>query len=129
MTAALATGQPSPGRPTAVRPTAGGPIAGRGRFTGLGRWLAVLVLPASIVPVLFLGPTLLRAPHRLWRQAGAEIQRLEGPSHHGHRPATVSRPLTAPAAGALRRVAGAGAGPSAVTAIRASHMPARGGSR
>lgn len=43
------------------------------------RWAAMLVLPASILPVVFLGPTLLRAPHKLWRQAGAELQRLEEP--------------------------------------------------
>jgi hypothetical protein len=40
----------------------------------------MLVLPASILPVVFLGPTLLRAPHKLWREAGAELQRLERPS-------------------------------------------------
>jgi hypothetical protein len=47
----------------------------------LKRALAMLLLPASIVPVPLLGPTLLRAPHRLWRQASAEIQRLQE-GHH-----------------------------------------------
>ena len=49
----------------------------RSRRAWLGRGLAMLLLPASIVPVPFLGPTLLRAPRRLYRQAAAEIHRLE----------------------------------------------------
>ena len=42
------------------------------------RAVAMLVLPASIVPVIFMGPTLLRSPQHLVRQAQAEVQRLEG---------------------------------------------------
>jgi hypothetical protein len=53
----------------------------RSRLDSLKRALAMLLLPASIVPVPLLGPTLLRAPHRLWRQASAEIQRLQEGQH------------------------------------------------
>ena len=53
----------------------------------LRRALAMLVLPASIMPVIFLGPTLLRSPQHLLRQAAAEVQRLEGlPVRHGPLP-------------------------------------------
>ena len=45
----------------------------------IGRWLAMLVLPASIVPVPLLGPALLRSPHRLYRQTSAAIERLARP--------------------------------------------------
>jgi|GEM_PF-4796783 hypothetical protein len=50
----------------------------------------MLVLPASIVPVFFLGPTLLRSPERLERQVAAEVQRLQEPAVRHHPPA----PLT-----------------------------------
>jgi len=43
----------------------------------LRRALAMLLLPASILPVALLGPALLHAPHRLLRQAGAAIEHLE----------------------------------------------------
>jgi hypothetical protein len=66
----------SPGTATLSRAGHGG-----GALAATRRWAAMLVLPASILPVVFLGPTLLRAPHKLWRQAGAELQRLEQPSH------------------------------------------------
>ena len=57
---------------------------GGGALAATRRWAAMLVLPASILPVVLLGPTLLRAPHTLWRQAGAELQRLEASGHaHG----------------------------------------------
>jgi hypothetical protein len=39
--------------------------------------LAVLLVPAAIIPVVLLGPGLLRAPARLTRQAHAAVQRLE----------------------------------------------------
>lgn len=54
-----------------------GHARGPGALASIRRWIAMLVLPASILPVLFLGPTLLRAPHKLWREAGAELQRLQ----------------------------------------------------
>jgi len=74
----------------------------------LRRGLAMLLLPASIVPVLFLGPALLRAPGRLSRQAASEIQRLAAPAAHAPRDWLVS-PTPAEAPGlspAVRRGAG-----------------------
>lgn len=64
-------------------------VPGHSRLS-LRRAMAMLVLPASIVPVIFLGPTLLRSPQRLVRQAAAEVQRLEGPPahHRGRAPLT-----------------------------------------
>jgi len=43
----------------------------------LQRGLAIALLPASILPVLLFGPALLRAPEKLWREARAEVQRLQ----------------------------------------------------
>jgi hypothetical protein len=40
------------------------------------RTLAQALLPAAILPVLLLGPGLVRAPWKLWRQLSAEVQRL-----------------------------------------------------
>ncbi len=34
----------------------------------------MLVLPLSIVPVFLTGPSLLRAPERLWRQLSADVR-------------------------------------------------------
>ena len=53
------------------------------------RALAQALLPAAILPVLVLGPGLMHAPERLWRQVSAEVQRLTrggggGASHHRH---------------------------------------------
>jgi hypothetical protein len=53
------------------------PAPRSGGLAALGRLLAALLLPLSIVPVIMLGPGLLRAPERLGRQARAEVQRLE----------------------------------------------------
>ncbi len=55
--------------------------ARRSRIDSLKRALAIALLPASILPVPLLGPTLLRAPHKLWRQTSAEIQRLQEGKH------------------------------------------------
>jgi len=41
------------------------------------RILTMLVLPASLLPVLLLGPGMLRAPRKLARQAWADVVRLE----------------------------------------------------
>jgi len=41
------------------------------------RAAAMALLPASILPVLLLGPGLLRAPEKLWRETRAEVQRLQ----------------------------------------------------
>lgn len=48
------------------------------------RVLAMLVLPASIVPVLVTGPALVRAPQRLWREISADIQGAHVRSAAGH---------------------------------------------
>jgi hypothetical protein len=45
------------------------------------RALAMALLPASMLPVLLGGPALLRAPHTLWRQAWADVQRLQASAH------------------------------------------------
>ena len=74
----------------------------RSRGASLRRGLAMLLLPASIVPVLFLGPTLLRAPQRLWRQASADVHRLIWPLGPRHGPfppalAPIDGPTVSPA--------------------------------
>lgn len=43
----------------------------------VARTLARLLLPASILPVLFAGPALVRAPQTLARQAWADVQHIE----------------------------------------------------
>jgi hypothetical protein len=74
------------------------PAPGSGRRHSLARGLAILVLPASIIPVLLCGPTLLRAPHRLLRQVEAAVQRMEADhSSAAHHPMPA-----APAAAATR---------------------------
>jgi hypothetical protein len=47
----------------------------------LRRALAVALLPLSILPVVLFGRALLRAPEKLWREAQAEVQRLQAPRH------------------------------------------------
>jgi hypothetical protein len=62
-----------------IAPVARSGIAGA---TGsLQRALAIVLLPASILPVVLFGPALLRAPEKLWREARAEVQRLQEPAH------------------------------------------------
>jgi hypothetical protein len=46
----------------------------------LARGLAASVLVASILPVVLLGPSLLRAPLKLGRELHADVQRLLAPS-------------------------------------------------
>jgi len=60
----------------------------------LGRALAMLLLPASILPVLVFGPQLVRAPEKLWREGRAEVQRLSE-----HQAPTARRRATAVARG------------------------------
>jgi hypothetical protein len=58
------------------------------------RILAMLVLPASLLPVLLLGPGMLRAPRKLTRQAWADVQRLERhlqPARHHAPPPSPAR--------------------------------------
>jgi len=63
----------------------------------LGGVFAMLLLPLSIVPVLLLGPSVLRAPVTLGREAWGDVQRLERslqPAHssHPHAPAPAPGP-------------------------------------
>jgi hypothetical protein len=51
-----------------------------GATGSLQRALAIALLPASILPVVLFGPALLRAPEKLWREARAEVQRLQEPA-------------------------------------------------
>ncbi len=60
------------------------------------RVLAMLVLPASLLPVTLLGPGLLRAPRRLARESWAGLVRLE-------RDVAPGRAHVAPAVRALAR--------------------------
>jgi hypothetical protein len=53
-------------------------------MSSLERVLARALLPASIMPVVLFGPALLRAPEKLWREARAEVQRLQGPRPAPH---------------------------------------------
>ncbi len=55
--------------------------------------LAMLVLPASLLPVLLLGPGLLHAPRKLARQTWAGVVRLERELAPG-RPHVVPAPPT-----------------------------------
>jgi hypothetical protein len=71
----------------AVRP----PRRGQRRRTAdfLGGVFAMLLLPLSIFPVLLLGPSVLRAPVTLGREAWGDVQRLERslqPARAAHRP-------------------------------------------
>ncbi len=67
----------------------------------LGRVFAMLLLPLSIAPVLLLGPSVLRAPVTLGREAWGDVQRLE----QYLQPARSSRPAIArPGPGALPTV-------------------------
>jgi hypothetical protein len=58
-----------------VRPTR------TGLRRSLTRGLAMALLPASMLPVLLAGPALLRAPRTLWRQAWADVQRMQAGTH------------------------------------------------
>jgi hypothetical protein len=61
----------------------------------LKRVLAQALLPASILPVLLLGPGLVRAPQTLWRRVSAEVRRLDAPGgasgRHQSRRVTATR--------------------------------------
>jgi len=78
------------------------------------RGFAQALLPASILPVLVLGPGLVRSPETLWRHVSAEVQRLSegggggGAAHH-------------------RRGAAAKATTAPVTPAHAAHAPAAAG--
>ncbi len=74
----------------------------------LRRALAMLLLPAAIVPVPFLGPALLRAPGRLSREAAAALARLQAPAVHPPREWLITQaPAEAPGTSpAVRRGAG-----------------------
>ncbi len=51
----------------------------RSRGASVKRALAMLLLPASIIPVIFLGPSLLRAPRHLYGMTAADVHRLIWP--------------------------------------------------
>jgi hypothetical protein len=87
---AAATGSPAGATPPA------GEVGWRASDV-LGRIVAMLLLPLSIAPVLLLGPSVLRAPVALSREAWGEVQRLERslqPAHssHPHAPAPAPGP-------------------------------------
>jgi hypothetical protein len=74
----------------------GAPRSGQRRRAAdfVGGVFAMLLLPLSIVPVLLLGPSVLRAPVTLGREAWGDVQRLERrllpPSHRARPAITVS---------------------------------------
>ena len=75
----------------------------------LQRVLAQALLPASIVPVLLLGPGLVRAPQTLWRRVSAEVRRLDAPGgasgrHQSRRAAATPGQRGVPGTGAHREV-------------------------
>lgn len=77
----------------AIPAPASAPAPARARLT-FKRVLAMLVLPASLLPVLLLGPGMLRAPRKLTREAWAGVQRLERRLEPARaRPAAVRAPL------------------------------------
>ena len=73
------------------------PRRGQRRRTAdfLGGVFAMLLLPLSILPVLLLGPSVLRAPVTLSREAWGDVQRLERslqPARAAHRPRVAPSP-------------------------------------
>jgi hypothetical protein len=61
----------------------------------MGGVFAMLLLPLSIFPVLLLGPSVLRAPVTLGREAWGDLQRLERslqPARSAHRPRVALSP-------------------------------------
>jgi hypothetical protein len=89
--------------PRAERPALAEQSPGTGPHGGavdsLGRVLAMLLLPLSIVPVLLLGPSVLRAPVALSREAWGDVQRLERsllPARHTRHAIAESDPTLLP---------------------------------
>ncbi len=84
----------------------------------------MLVLPAAIVPLLFLGPAMLRAPERVWLQARRELLGSgTGPRAAGVRPGSASLPsfpaqLAAPLGGAEPRPGAGAVSPTGAAARR-----------
>jgi len=66
---------------------------GRRAADFLGGVLAMLLLPLSIAPVLLLGPSVLRAPVALSREAWGDVQGLERELRPAHSPRPVFDPL------------------------------------
>ncbi len=93
---------------SAAEAMTGAPGQARPTRPSLRRALAMLLLPAAIIPVPFLGPALLRAPGHLSREAAAEVQRLEAPAAHPPREWLVTQaPAEVPGMSpAMRRGAG-----------------------
>ncbi len=70
-----------------------------GAMSSLRRALAMALLPLSILPVALFGRALLRAPEKLWREAQAEVQRLQAPrrSTRAEQPRPVAPGRSSPA--------------------------------
>ncbi len=85
---------------------------------------AQALLPASIVPVLILGPGLVHAPEKAWKRLSAEVQRLteNNGGGAGRRHGVEARHGT-PASPAARVAAGEPARPVAHVAARGSVRP------
>lgn len=84
-----------------------------GMLARLRRGLAIALLPASILPVLVLGPGIARAPQTLVRSAVAQLSHLErGDTPAVHRAPMLTRPRPGPILTRPRR------GPSARSAAR-----------
>ena len=116
----------------------------RGMLRSLRRGLAEALLIGSILPVLLLGPGILRAPETLARRAITQLQRLEagarnpvGAAVRAERPPGTRRPLRrAPARAAptgLRTPTRSRRARTATSAARATarraRRPAAGGGR
>ena len=88
------------------------------------RALAQALLPASILPVLILGPGLVHAPEKAWKRLSAEVQRLteNNGGAAGRRHGVEARHGT-PASPAARVAAGESARPVAHVAARGSVRP------
>jgi hypothetical protein len=76
------------------------------------RGLAHALLPAAILPVLVLGPGIVRSPETLWRRVSAEVQRLSegggggGAAHHRRGAAAQFTPMSAAGGTTARGKAG-----------------------
>jgi len=62
---------------SAPAPRCGAAVPRGGILARLQRALAIALLPAAIVPVLVLGPGIVRAPEALLRRLVSDVQRLQ----------------------------------------------------
>ncbi len=89
------------------------PAHGRSRGASVKRGLAILLLPASIIPVFFLGPSLLRAPRHLWRMTYADVHRIIWPLEHRRFIPPAIAPVEGPRESPAMRRGGTGTLPAA----------------